>query len=608
MKRIICAALATAAVVGALAGSAADAATDDGAAPSAAADFTVSTLHFKVRVGPDGANECDIVGDVYRPAGTTSEAPAPAVLTTNGFMGSKDSNKPFAEFLAARGYVVLSYSGLGFGGSTCRISLDDPAWDGAAASQLVSFLGGAAGIGFADKAHAEPARAIDYVVRDETARDGTKYPNDVRVGMVGASYGGAVQLAAASVDHRIDAIVPIATWNDLAQVLTPNHADSDGPTTPRPAGPVKSVTSLGLLASSVLTGISNAADDPFRVTGCPNLPTAICAGMVSALATGSVDATTKSRLSRISPVGYLSRVDAPTLLMQGQDDILFNLSQAQANYDMLRSTGAPVSMIWFSGGHSGPPSPDDYSLDHPSMDQYPIARMANWFDHYLKDSDLEPAPSFAYYRPWVDSRSSRAHYASPVGTSSVTYRLSGSQRLVSGTTAARRGAQSLLAGLGLPTSAGPVDLITDATGVQPDITLPGTAAQWSSDPLATAMDVVGSPRLSVKVQHIGLNLPPTSVQTALFVKLWDVDTAGRRSLVRRMVAPAMVIDPGKTLRVTMPAIVYRFAKGHRVQLEVTGGDANFRGPLNPSLVTIASDDDQVLKLPTPAAASLPGKS
>jgi hypothetical protein len=46
-----------------------------------------------------------------------------------------------AEELASEGYVVLSYSGLGFGGSGCPIELDDPDWDGKAASQLIIFLG-----------------------------------------------------------------------------------------------------------------------------------------------------------------------------------------------------------------------------------------------------------------------------------------------------------------------------------------------------------------------------------------------------------------------------------------------------------------------------------
>ena len=69
----------------------------------------------------------------------------PAILTTNGFGGSKDDQAGIGKAFAARGYAVLSYSGLGFGGSGCKITLDDPDYDGKAAQQLVSYLGGASG-------------------------------------------------------------------------------------------------------------------------------------------------------------------------------------------------------------------------------------------------------------------------------------------------------------------------------------------------------------------------------------------------------------------------------------------------------------------------------
>ena len=83
-----------------------------------------------------------MIGDLYKPASATRANPAPAILTTNGFGGSKDDQAKLARAFAARGYVVLSYSGLGFGGSGCKITLDDRDYDGKAGSQLVSFLGG----------------------------------------------------------------------------------------------------------------------------------------------------------------------------------------------------------------------------------------------------------------------------------------------------------------------------------------------------------------------------------------------------------------------------------------------------------------------------------
>ena len=58
----------------------------------------------------------------------------PAILTTNGFGGSKADQAGLGEAFAKRGYAVLSYTGLGFPDSGCKISLDDPGVDGKAAT------------------------------------------------------------------------------------------------------------------------------------------------------------------------------------------------------------------------------------------------------------------------------------------------------------------------------------------------------------------------------------------------------------------------------------------------------------------------------------------
>ena len=96
-----------------------------GAASSAPA-YSVQTLHFLVHVGPTGAQDCDVIGDLYTPATASASHLVPAILTTNGFGGSKDDQAGIGAAFATRGYEVLSYSGLGFGGSGCQITLDDP--------------------------------------------------------------------------------------------------------------------------------------------------------------------------------------------------------------------------------------------------------------------------------------------------------------------------------------------------------------------------------------------------------------------------------------------------------------------------------------------------
>ena len=171
-----------------------------------------------VTVGPAGQRKvCTVVFDLYRPSTATRTHRKPAILTTNGFGGSKDDQADLGRAFARRGYVVLSYSGLGFGGSDCKITLDDPDWDGLAAKQLVTYLGGGK--------RANDGTKIRYVRRDRVSHDGVSRRHDPRVGMVGGSYGGQVQFAVAGIDPRVDTIVPIITWNDLSYSLAPNNTD-----------------------------------------------------------------------------------------------------------------------------------------------------------------------------------------------------------------------------------------------------------------------------------------------------------------------------------------------------------------------------------------------
>src|SRR5206468_7279094 len=121
-------------------------------AAAAAPAYTVTALTITVTGIPDesvanpggggGTQSCDIAADLYRPAAADTTHRVPAILTTNGFGGSKADQAGLGKAFAARGYAFLSYTGLGFPNTGCKIYLDDPAFDGKAASQLISFLGG----------------------------------------------------------------------------------------------------------------------------------------------------------------------------------------------------------------------------------------------------------------------------------------------------------------------------------------------------------------------------------------------------------------------------------------------------------------------------------
>src|SRR5207245_2032903 len=133
---------------------------------------------------------------------------------------------------------------------------------------------------------------------------------------------------------------------------------------------------------------------------------------------------------------YASRVTAPTLLVQGQADTLFNLREAAATYRALAAGGTPVRMIWQSWGHShGTPAPGELDLSPSGLDEtYLGQRFLAWFDHSLKNQPVDTGPAFAYFRNWVPyTGNAAAAYASadryPVGTAQPLY-LSGDADLV----------------------------------------------------------------------------------------------------------------------------------------------------------------------------------
>ncbi|MDX6357910.1 MAG: hypothetical protein QOH37_964 [Nocardioidaceae bacterium] len=576
----------------------------------ASAGYGVQTLHFLVTVGPAGAqHQCDVVGDLYTPTTATPTNRVPSILTTNGFGGSKDDQAGIGAAFAQRGYAVLSYSGLGFGGSGCKITLDDPDYDGRAASQLVSYLGGAPGIAFSDAAHTTPAPALAVIAHDAVDHAGSADTYDPRVGMIGGSYGGEIQFAAAADDPRVDTIVPLITWNDLSYSLDPNNtAQTTGVSTSNP-GALKLIWGLGFSAEGVLDGLENAQGDPSRLFGCPNFADFVCPALVTGGSTGYFDAPTIAAMRHASVASYLSKIKVPVLLMQGEHDTLFNLNEAAATYRSLRQQGTPVKMVWQSWGHSqSTPAPGELSLSNPDPStQYETARIADWFDHYLKDSAVSTGPNVAYFRDWVSYTGiATPAYATssrfPIGAPTHLY-LSGDNTLQSTTKQVKPGSQTFVTpAAGAATSLDPLDVVGSYSGplASEDTDAPGTAASWTGPTLGTPLDVAGSPTLTVRVSA------PTAAasqaagpagQLVLFVKIEDVDAGGAAHLINANVAPVRVPDVTTPFTVTLPGFVHRFPAGHHLRIVVAGGSPNYRGGQLATPVTIAGGTGQVLTLP-----------
>ncbi|CAM5336148.1 CocE/NonD family hydrolase [Streptomyces atroolivaceus] len=561
-----------------------------GAPSASAADgYTVTSLEFTVEAGD---RSCTVDADLYRPAGVDARHPAPAVLATNGFGGSKSdgSTDVIGRSFAGRGYVSLVYSGLGFGGSGCLITLDDPAIDGEAASGLVDFLAGTRA--------ADDGTKADYVTSDA--------PGDPVVGMIGGSYGGAIQLATASADHRVDALVPLITWNDLAYSLAPNATGASRGVSSDTPGVFKWQWTNGFYLMGEGQPLLVPSLDPSRFgsLGCLHFAAKACdtirllnSGRYPAAATEEMLTYARS----VSPASYLTGVTAPTLLVQGQADSLFNLNEATATYRALEAQGTTTQMIWQAWGHSGGSGPGELDLGTGNLEtSYVGQRVLAWFDRYLHhDEGASTGPEFAYYRDWESGYGTAA--AVP-GLSRTMY-LSGDGALVDSRSEVTRGSRQYTNWL-LPTSHSESSL-AGLTGL-PDpapYDTEGTYLGWTSAPLTGPVDVVGAPKATLKVVSPKTERVQGSGDAAdklvLFAKVYDVAPDGTQKLVNRLVAPVRVPDVTRPFTVELPGIVHRYEAGHRLRFVIAGSDTAYFGNrgIKPVTVVSAPQDTGVLELP-----------
>jgi putative CocE/NonD family hydrolase len=573
--------------------------------------YTVKALTITTTVAPEGMGDsttCVIDADLYTPRGVDRRHPAPAVLTTNGFGGSKADQADGATTLASRGYVVLSYSGLGFGGdpqsgrrgSDCKISLDDRQHDGRAGSQLIDFLGGIK--------KADDGTVVDYVQKDRVGHDGRRHAGDVRVGMVGGSYGGQIQFAVAGVDPRLDTIVPIITWNDLAYSLAPNNA---GLAPNSVSYTVPGTEKIDWTTAFFGLGIADGVEDTLsgrnlsHVGACPNFLDDACRIKLTMDSLGYADDSAVAFARNASVSSYLNQIRIPTLLMQGEGDTLFNLREAAATYAGLNRRGVPVKMVWQSWGHSNSGArPGEWSLSKPDA-TYEGRMLMGWFDHFLKGRGAAPAMDFAYYQDWKDNGDARAAYSTaPSYPLRGTTTLYGSGTALVGTrTGIAAGSSTFGAPAGAPLSYSETSAVQSTAPFSsiPVGDVPGTSGAFTTGPLLKDVDVVGIPTATLQLAAPTASTLQPGTMLVAFVKLYDVAPDGTATMPWRLISPIRVGDLSKPVQVSLPGIVHRFAKGHQVKLVVALSDWAYKGNSVPQVVTLSTSQA------APTSLTLPGR-
>lgn len=478
---------------------------------------------------------------------TAGSGRRPAVLIGHGFGGSKDDVRPEAEKLARDGYAVLTWSARGFGRSSGRIGLNDPDAEVADVSKLIDWL----------------------ATRPEVRLDKA---GDPRVGVTGASYGGAVSLLAAGHDPRVDAIAPSITYWNLADALFPN-------------GVFKKLWA-GIFINSG--------------GGCSHFEPRLCAMYNRVAEAGKPDAEARALLSSRSPSAVADRIKVPTLITQGQTDSLFPLGQADAMAKAIRANGAPVDVDWIAGGHDG----GDMETDRVE------ARVGSWFDRYLKDDEnADTGPAFRVTRTGgIDSTDGAVQlkgasgdtYPGLEGTEHAVPLGTGREQRFQNPAGASPPAISALPGLG---GAGGLSQLS-SLGVGVSLDFPGQYARFDSAPVRTGLRVTGSPTVKVHVTS-------STDDAVLFGKVYDVGPGGAQPVLpAQLVAPLRVTGAkaGKDVTIVLPAIDHEIQKGHRLRLVLASTDLGYASPAAPATYTVSLRSD--LQVPTApgvrtAAAPLP---
>ena len=215
---------------------------------------------------------------------------------------------------------------------------------------------------------------IDYVAGLSTTE--LDAPGDPRMGMIGLSYGGAIQLVTAATDTRVDAIAPQIAFNNLQSVLSPYD------------GAARTSYALLLLLNFLMTG---ARVDP-----------ALAPAIVIGSLTGQIPGFAESLVDNAGPGRLAEKVKIPTLLIQGIPDPIFPLEQSLINAGMIEANGGPLKLIWYCGGHGTcltPPGDDPDWVDGQTLD---------WMNKYVKEERVDTGPAFQ----WVDQNGD--YYASDV--------------------------------------------------------------------------------------------------------------------------------------------------------------------------------------------------
>ena len=240
---------------------------------------------------------------------------SPTVLMGPGWSLSGDTDTQGTGVLGeipirslwAAGYNVLTWDPRGFGKSGGEAEVDSPEYEARDVSSLIDWVA------------TRPGVELDA-------------PGDPRLGMVGGSYGGGIQLVAAATDCRIDAIVPTIAWHSLVTSLDKADTFKSG-------------------WGNILSNLSSSDHVD------PEVQTARSTGNL----TGTVTPAEEQWFAARGPGSSGEPYPCPDTLVQGTVDTLFTLQEGVENYEILRKNGVPTGHDLVLRGSRGLPHPSGRS-------------------------------------------------------------------------------------------------------------------------------------------------------------------------------------------------------------------------------------------------------
>lgn len=290
----------------------------------------------KVNVFSDGTR---LSGTLFKPAAATKESPAPGIVASHGWGGTRDHlDRDYAPYFARAGYVVLTIDYRGWGDSDSRLVVEGdqpaPGPDGTivvkarAIRELVDPFDQAEDI----------VAAIDFLV-------GEPGVDPARIGLWGTSYSGGHVIQVAANDPRVKCTVSqVGSMDSLAIPNSPAY----------PGGLERAIRERTLRARGEAPPVPQGVDVVPGLKGTPYV----------------------SRMASYRPVELAHKLRIPVCIIDVDREELFDIADnGRRVYDIVKEN-APARYELFEGyTHYA-----IYMALRPKA--LPIA--IEWFDEHLK--------------------------------------------------------------------------------------------------------------------------------------------------------------------------------------------------------------------------------